>query len=103
MDLQCVSICDAINSLPRVETNSSCCGHGKESFFVAIDTESVKNLVPILKIIENRRGWAIQAVWASVGEFVYFVLWGPVGAFRDANRIAEEITEAIEKKVHAAG
>ena len=34
MDKECIRICNYLNSLPNIETSSSCCGHGKTSFMV---------------------------------------------------------------------
>lgn len=34
MDPECISICNALNSLPEIKTTSSCCGHGEDPFCV---------------------------------------------------------------------
>jgi hypothetical protein len=88
MDSECVPICDALNSLPGIETFESCCGHRKNPFFVAFTAATVESLRPILVSINDERAWAVRAAWASGGGAIYFTLDGPVGAFRIANLIA---------------
>jgi len=35
MDVECIPLCDALNSLPGIQTSESCCGHGSHNFGVA--------------------------------------------------------------------
>lgn len=41
MDNEMILLCDALNSIESVETKFSCCGHGKETWYVSMKVENI--------------------------------------------------------------
>ncbi len=56
MDIGCIEICNAMNSLPGIETTSSCCGHNKCVFniFFKVNKNENEGLFFLLRCISNR-------------------------------------------------
>ena len=48
MDLECVSLCDALNMYPGIKTVSSCCGHGRHSYGVWFKSTNNKSLAWVI-------------------------------------------------------
>lgn len=96
MDWECVNLCDAMNSLPGIITDESCCGHGRNPFIIYFRAETTDALVPILKELDSgqRWNWSVQVGWASGSTHVYFWLIGPThnqygaDAYFEANELA---------------
>jgi hypothetical protein len=52
MDKPCIELCDAINSIPGLQTTYSCCGHSKKSFEIGLVAKTVDDLYPLTKCID---------------------------------------------------
>ena len=48
MDIECIALCDALNGLPGIQTNESCCGHGNHPYRIWFHVEDNKYLPPAL-------------------------------------------------------
>ena len=48
MDIECISLCDAINKLPGISTIESCSGHNKKPFNIWFDAEDLGCLPALL-------------------------------------------------------
>jgi len=59
MDPECVSLCYILNRLPGVTTTGSCCGHGKSSFRIWLQVDSMKYLVILGRVLDKRYGCPI--------------------------------------------
>lgn len=44
MDPECILLCDALNSLPGVETFESCCGHSLEPYRIYFKVSDLRGL-----------------------------------------------------------
>lgn len=96
IDQECISICNAINRFPTMRTIESCCGHGKNDFFVAFEVSNLNALGVLLKTIDPDEdgvdGWRVFAMRSNISGSVYFILesfwkWGE--SYEKANKIAE--------------
>jgi hypothetical protein len=92
MDFECVKICDALNTLPGIETFESCCGHAQGPFMVFFSAESIECLRPILVEI-NEKNWIVEVTWASGGGQIYF---GLISQDTDVSNCQHIYTEANE-------
>ncbi len=54
MDKECIPICDALNSLPDVETFESCCGHLKTRYAVYLKTKNLYSMSVIARVFDKR-------------------------------------------------
>lgn len=106
MDPQCVSICDAMNALPGIQTVSSCCGHGERPLWIQFRAETIECLGPLLRGISSNEKWRVGVFWLSIVNRLnprmhrlYFRLDGPVGGSEDADSIARELAH---DQVHIA-
>lgn len=97
MDAECISICDAINSIPGLCTAESCCGHGEWPFKVYFMCESLEHL-PVLLYYCNPchvgfRWWCRVKTDCAMSPVVFVLESEAVGevAYREAGVIAEEI------------
>lgn len=75
MDKQVIELCNAMNSLPGVETTESCCGHGREPFrvFFRVNGEDSMEGLFFLTRCADRRYWkygGIWRIWLTVGDAV---------------------------------
>lgn len=55
-DKEVVSLCNAINSIPGLETSESCCGHGKEAFEIWFNANDLKALIVLARAFDRRYG-----------------------------------------------
>lgn len=74
MDNECVSICDAINSIKGVETIESCCGHNKRPFRIWLKSENSRQLFPIIRSIAPSycgfdSKWKLEVSYTDVDNF----------------------------------
>ena len=56
MDTECVSLCDAMNRFPGIETILSCCGHGKKPFMIWFVTRSLEDLPALVYFFDGHTG-----------------------------------------------
>lgn len=63
MDPQCIDICNALNSLPGIETTESCCGHNKNSFMIFFKVKNSKQGLFFLTRCVDRRYWRYGNDW----------------------------------------
>lgn len=62
MDMECILLCDALNSIPGIETFESCCGHGTSSFriwFKLKDHSKYNSLIVVARVFDLRYGGLI--------------------------------------------
>jgi len=62
MDVECIPLCDALNSLPGIQTCESCCGHGKKPFAIWFRCTSELGLRFLGRCID-RRYWRYGNNW----------------------------------------
>jgi len=55
-DKEVVALCNAINSIPGLETYESCCGHGKEAFQIWFKANDLKALIVLARAFDRRYG-----------------------------------------------
>lgn len=70
MDGECIAPCNALNSIEGIETNDSCCGHGKNCFQIFFYVTSFTGLFFVTRCVD-RRYWKHGHEWTlelSVGD-----------------------------------
>lgn len=95
MDVECITICDALNALPGIATIESCCGHGEHPHRIFFTAILIEHMYPILQS-GSSRAWSVEARWANGNNAIYFMLEGPVGPAdmpRGANNFADWIRD----------
>jgi hypothetical protein len=98
MDKEVLPLCDALNSIKGIETTSSCCGHGKETFRVWFKCSSLKiinNLIYWIKQFRPLSRWEIKVFGiCSNKRKTHFMIEGPKGeaGYRGSKIIAKRIT-----------
>ena len=78
MDKECIPLCDALNSLPGVETTSSCCGHCKNDFMIFFNCNDSYSLAVIARAFNRRYSgtfleWKIEVETHDNGRYDYFM------------------------------
>lgn len=78
MDEECIPLCDALNSLPGVETTSSCCGHCKNDFMIFFNCNNSYSLAVIARAFSRRYSgtflaWKIEVETHDNGGYGYFM------------------------------
>jgi len=71
VDKECVELCNAMNSLPSIETISSCCGHGKSPFRIFFKVRETPDGLFFLTRCVDSRYWKYGNFWKidlSVGD-----------------------------------
>lgn len=107
MDIECIPLCDALNTIEGIETIDSCCGHNKSSFhifFYLKDLTKVKNLIVIGRIFDRRyggiEGWTCELSNTDTPEHLpmFLITSNTIRgqqAYDDANDIALNIHEHL--------
>ena len=97
MDPEVVPLCDALNSIPRIRTFSSCCGHRKDDFRIWLHASSFAALGKLCYFIAGCHSgfydWRIEARSDCSAKPADFILIGPRGAYTEANSIAKDICD----------
>lgn len=75
MDRECVSLCNALNALPGIQTFESCCGHGQRPFQVFFFGAKVQDLEPVLRGLDHQ--WRVELSHVDCPYRVVFLLEGP--------------------------
>jgi hypothetical protein len=104
MDKECIKICDALNSIPYVETESSCCGHGRMAFLIFLKTDNVRQLFPLMRQLSHNycnNGWTCELSLSDMYDSpVSYLLHSNklVGeeAYKSADKMAERIIEYLQ-------
>jgi len=105
MDVECIPLCDALNSLPGIQTSESCCGHGSHNFGVAFKCNSFESLAKIAELCHDY-DWFIEVVWENGSETLYFWLEGPIGppdqpgGANDGRVMSETLERLYERRRH---
>ena len=78
MDEECIPLCDALNSLPGVETTSSCCGHCKNDFMIFFNCNDSYSLAIIARAFNRRYSgtyleWKIEVETHDNGRYDFFM------------------------------
>ena len=67
MDKECIALCEALNELPHIETEESCCGHLRSPFRIWLRCSSFTYLAIIARAIDRRYS-GTQKEWRIVSE-----------------------------------
>ena len=99
MDIECIALCNAVNKLPGLRTTDSCCGHNKKTFRVWFVAEDLKDLPTLLYWFDSCHcgfvGWRVLITTDCAMSPVHFKIEGEIGAYNEANAIAELIEKYI--------
>jgi hypothetical protein len=92
LDKEVVPLVVALNAMKGVVTVESCCGHGKDPFYIWFYAESVDTVRPLFELVSTRRGWRI------IFQDYIFCLKGPKGerAYRESEQLAAAIVRGKE-------
>ena len=94
MDAECVELCKALNAVPGVRTDSSCCGHGREPYRVWFTVDDLTDLPFVLYWFDGchcgHYGWRVIVTTDCGMSPAVFRVEGPVGeeSYEQANEIA---------------
>ena len=91
IDPECVNLCKAINEIPGIWTFESCCRHGEDEYMILFFVTDLNNLSLLLSCIHGRDDWAVKVYAVYYGIAPKYILEGPVGDFKTAERIAREM------------
>lgn len=101
MDKECIPLCDALNSLPDVETTESCCGHCKDRFMIFLTCNNSHSLALIARVFDRRyigtsQPWHIELQTKDSGSYDYFIhsetkYSSEEVMMKDVNKIIENI------------
>jgi len=109
MDKECVRLCDAINKIVGLSTDSSCSGHGKAPLRVWFDVHNPTGLMVLARAIDNRYGgpprmagkeWFIEVHCTDVlPGYTYLLASSSCGldAYNWADRIADNIEDTLSR------
>jgi len=123
LDEECKNLCIAFNSLPGIETEESCCGHGNEGYFVWFRvTDYTRRGFLFLSRLMSRNYYGFSSEWQIVLDHsdingytrnggwhqILYRLEGPPGSYTwdgkpeggyaDAEKMAEIIKKHILKE-----
>lgn len=107
MDEECIRLCNAMNSLPGIETFESCCGHNKSKYyiwFIVTDYEK-RGLLSLSRFLSvnyhligssySEEYWKIILDHKDTSPQICFRLEGPVGDYAGANELAQLIEDHV--------
>ena len=97
IDPECIALCDAINSIPGLKTNSSCCGHGTDKYRIFFDVDDFEDLPILLYYIDpchvGFRWWCKVETDCGMQPAHFYIESESVGdlAYQESETIAKEI------------
>lgn len=98
VDKECVRLCKVINQIPGIYSRESCCGHGEHPYHIWFSTDSLEALPNLLYWFDGCHcgfyEWYVKVRTDCGKSPAIFYIEGPVGAYDEADKIAE----IIEKK-----
>ena len=99
MDKECIPLCDALNSLPDVETTESCCGHCKDRFRIFFKCKNPYSLSVIARVFNRRYSgtklqWIIEVETHDNGDYNYFV--HSVEAYENITMMKKDISQLVK-------
>lgn len=99
MDKECIPLCNALNSLPDVETTESCCGHCKDRFMIFFKCKNPYSLSVIARVFNRRYSgtklqWIIEVETHDNGGYDYFV--HSVEAYENNTMMEKDISQLVE-------
>lgn len=100
MDTECVSLCDAINTIPGLRTTSSCSGHEKKPMHIWLNAKDHYDLFVLSRAIDPRYGnkdWNLSVVLTDREETLICFLLSSNKAGKEAYKEANEIARLIAK------
>ncbi len=107
MDPECVALCDAINRVPGVCTNESCCGHGRGTFRVFFQSTDLRTLAILLYYVDScHMGFRwdctvhTDCAMRPASYYIQSEAKGKV-AYEQANTIAEKINDFMDNEFDA--
>ena len=98
MDEECIALCDAMNTIPSVETTGSCCGHGRGKYGIWFRVRDLRFLAFLISCIADYEhlGWRINigngGAWHSD---LHFHIEGAVGDYETSYKFAKAIEENL--------
>nr|DAQ41469.1 MAG TPA: methyltransferase-like protein [Caudoviricetes sp.] len=108
MDKECIHICDALNSIPNVQTTESCCGHCRDRFMVFFTCDNPHSLAIIARVFDRRyistsQPWYIELQTKDSGDYDYFIhsetkYDSEITMMKDVNQIIENIKHWCDDK-----
>jgi len=86
---------EALNRLPGIRTNESCCGHGTgpfRVFFLARDLGALKHVALALRAgFTGVLGWHVVVASGADNNAPYFYVEGPPGDYAGAANVTESV------------
>lgn len=105
MDVECISLCDAINKLPGLRTIESCCGHNEKPFNIWFVAEGLEYLPALLYWFDSCHcgfgGWGVLVTTDCAMSPVHFNIEGPAGEYEVANKFAGLIEKYVKENKNA--
>jgi hypothetical protein len=100
LDPECLALCVALNKMPGIQTTDSCCGHGKNPYWIFFQPTNLASLPRLLYWFDSChcgcRNWRVIAYTDCSADRARFMVEGPVGAYDDAKHIAELIEKDLK-------
>ena len=124
MDKECIELCDAINEIPFLVTDSSCCGHGKDTFDIWVKAKNLEGLYILARVIDRRYCGPVTEIWDKDRDRIKYLPWnllvedsdatmGPVFhlqssskgdlAYEQAKKIAQNIRHTLKHEACMKG
>ena len=105
IDRECRWLCRALNALPGITTTLSCCGHGRDPYYIWFKVTNFKarGLLVLSRFLCRRYhefgdDWRIVIYHGDVKPQLQFLLEGPPGDYRRARRLARLIARHITNR-----
>lgn len=102
MDQECITLCDAINRIPGVDTTESCCGHDKDKFRIFFQPTDQRTLAILLYFIDSCHvgfHWDCTVFTDCAMQPARYYIQSQVEgeeSYEQANKIAEYITNFMD-------
>jgi hypothetical protein len=101
IDPECVDLCRALNALPGIATNESCCGHGESPFRIWFEPANKRALADLCYWTDGCHcgvyGWKVIVYTDCSAWPLRYFLEGPIGAFDEANKMAASIQAGLRR------
>lgn len=105
MDKEIIDLCDAMNSLPGIETSGSCSGHEKYPLSIFFKSTDYEGLFFLTRSIDNRYWkyggkWSIKLIVGDMYENNYLPITYLLESEDIGNEAYKQATDLIENMVY---
>jgi hypothetical protein len=103
LDPECFELCDALNRLPGIRTDESCCGHGRDCFEIYFQADNLTALPNVVRWFSScctlfPRDWTVEVWQGCEHDQLSFIIrgWNLKECYQQSRELARRINDFLK-------